>query len=231
MPNVYMRVLDLFSGTGSIPKELKPTDECISVDIADTFHKPTILCDIMEWDYANTFPVGHFDVIFAGCPCTEYSRLRDCFRHTKPPRIEEANKLVLRTLEIIEYFKPRYWFIENPDTGKLKDQSFMQDLPYRRTSYCMYGFDYRKLTRIWTNNERFQPKLCHRGSCGKVVARRHPGSIGWKQSRTLAEKYSYPPLLVRELIDSCRTPESSSRTAADAEAEGAREAAASCVVS
>jgi site-specific DNA-cytosine methylase len=200
-----MKVLDLFSGTGSIPKGLTPDDECVSVDISDKFHTPTLLIDVMDWDYANAFPVGYFDVVFAGCPCTEYSRLKDCFKSTKPPNVEEANKVVMRTLEIIEYFKPKFWFIENPDTGKLKDQPFMQCLPYRRLSYCMYGYKYRKLTRIWTNNERFQPRLCRRGSCGQVREGRHLASIGWKQNHSLSQKYSYPPELVRELLRSCRS--------------------------
>ena len=159
----------------------------------------------MEWDYKSAFPIGHFDVIFAGVPCTEYSRLRDCCKHTKPPDIEKANKVVLRTLEIIDYFKPKFWFIENPDGGKLKDQEFMRDLPYHRVSYCHYGYDYRKTTRIWTNNTAFKPKLCVRGDCGKTVGRRHIASIGQKKHLPLAQKYSYPPELVRELLNNCRS--------------------------
>ena len=199
-----MRVLDLFSGTGSIPKQLKEEDECVSVDISGDFHEPTILVDIMEWDYKSAFAVGHFDVIFAGVPCTEYSRLRDCCKKTKPPDLEKANKVVLRTLEIIDYFKPKFWFIENPDGGKLKEQEFMRDLPYHRVSYCMYGYDYRKTTRIWTNNREFQPKLCVRGSCGKTIGRRHIASIGQKKFLNLSQKYSYPPELVWELLESTR---------------------------
>ena len=126
-----MRILDLFSGTGSIPKQIRADDECVSVDISADLHEPTILVDIMEWDYKSAFPIGHFDVIFAGVPCTEYSRLRDCCKHTKPPDIEKANKVVLRTLEIIDYFKPKFWFIENPDGGKLKDQEFSSRSTHR----------------------------------------------------------------------------------------------------
>jgi len=43
-----MRILDLFSGTGSIPKEIRADDECVSVDISADLHEPTILVDIME---------------------------------------------------------------------------------------------------------------------------------------------------------------------------------------
>ena len=200
-----MRVLELFAGTGSISKQMTDADECVSLDISAEFFEPTILTDIMEWDYRSAFPQGHFDVIWAGVPCTEYSRLRDCFKHTKPPDIEGANRIVLRTLEIIDYFKPKFWFIENPDSGRLKVQEFMRDLPYHRVSYCMYGFPYRKTTRIWTNNTAFQPKRCVRGSCGTMNGRRHQTSIGGAKYQRLGQKYAYPPNLVRELLHSCRT--------------------------
>ena len=45
-----MRVLDLFSGTGSIIKGLNEDDEGVSVDFSGEFHEPTIKVDIMEWD-------------------------------------------------------------------------------------------------------------------------------------------------------------------------------------
>ena len=62
----------------------------------------------------------------------------------------------------------------------LETPEFMRDLPYHKVSYCMYGFDYKKNTRIWTNNAAFQPKLCTKGSCGKRIGRRH--AVSWTQS-------------------------------------------------
>lgn len=200
-----MKILSLFSGTGSIEKETREDDEVTSVDISDSLYPPSVCVDILKWDYKNAgFAAGHFDAIFAGVPCTEYSRLRDCCKKTKPPDIAKANEIVLRTLEIIEYFKPKFWFIENPDGGKLKEQEFMKDLPYHRVSYCMYGYDYRKTTRFWTNNTHFKPKLCVRGSCGKVLNGRHQATIGQRKFLPLSQKYSYPPELVRDLLQSCR---------------------------
>ena len=200
-----MRVLDLFSGTGSIQKGLRATDFCVSLDISDKYHTPTIMTDILEWDYRSSkMGRGSFDVIFAGVPCTEYSKLRDCCKKTAPPDLEKANAIVRRTLEIIDYFQPKFWYIENPDAGTLKDQPFMRDLPYHRVSYCMYGFDYRKTTRIWTNNAAFQPKICVKGSCGKRIGRRHCARIGLKVYTPLTQKYAYPPELVRELLESTR---------------------------
>ena len=68
----------------------------------------------------------------------------------------------------------------------------------------MYGYDYRKTTRIWTNNTAFQPKLCSKGSCGKTAGKKHLATIGRKKHTPLAQKYSYPPELVRDLLESCR---------------------------
>ncbi len=52
--------------------------------------------------------------------------------------------LLIRTEDIIDYFKPKHYFIENPKSGKMKDYCYR---PYYDVSYCQYGFDYqRKLT-------------------------------------------------------------------------------------
>lgn len=199
-----MRVLDLFSGTGSVKKALRPEDACVSLDINRRFGNPDIEVDILEWDYKSAFKPGDFDLIFAGCPCTEYSALRETTKHLKPPNIEYANKLVQKTLEIFDYFKPKFWFIENPDSGKLKNQSFMEDLPYTRVSYCMYGFPYRKNTRLWTNSG-FEGRLCDgKNACGKMVGRKHGASIGDKSWVRSDQRNSYPPQLVNDIIDHCR---------------------------
>ena len=51
-----MRVLELFSGTGSISKICDELDwECVSVDINDNYDTPTIMTDVMTWNYKKTF--------------------------------------------------------------------------------------------------------------------------------------------------------------------------------
>jgi hypothetical protein len=213
-----MRVLELFSGTKSISKALVG-NEIISVDILDT-HKPSIVSDIMKWDY-KIYPSGYFNVIWASPPCTQYSKAKT----TGIRNIEEANKIVLRTIEIIEYFNPDVWFIENPQTGLLKDQEFMGFLPYYDVDYCQYGMMYRKRTRIWTNLENLNAKLCpgankclamngkkHKLSCGNgYTSDTKTSSIysGCKYSeRTvkLNEKYSIPQLLLKDLLHMVLTP-------------------------
>ena len=74
--------------------------------------------------------------------------------------LELANSIVQRTLEILDYFDPDIYFIENLQTGLLKLQLFMQELQYEDLDYCMYGMPYRKRTRLWNNCISFLPKLC-----------------------------------------------------------------------
>ena len=67
-----------------------------------------------------------------------------------------------KALEIIDYFKPRSWFMENPHHGRLKE---FIDLPHYVVDYCQYAdFGYRKRTCIWTDLARFEPKLCRKGN-------------------------------------------------------------------
>jgi len=98
-------------------------------------------------------------MIWASPPCTEYSRAKS--RGVR--KLELANGIVKRTLEIIDYFDPEYYIIENPQTGLLKEQRFMSLLPFKDVGYCKYGLSYRKRTRLWNNVEQWSPRpLCQK---------------------------------------------------------------------
>ena len=109
--------------------------EVISLDLKNA----DINCDILDWDY-TIYPVGHFDVIWASPPCTEYSKAKS--RGIR--NIDDANKIVLKTLEVIEYLNPTYHILENPQTGLLKNQPFMYGISYKDLDYCKYGMQYRE---------------------------------------------------------------------------------------
>jgi hypothetical protein len=209
-----MRLLELFSGTKSVSKAVGHLyEEIISLDVLNK-NNPTIVCDILSWDYKQ-YPQGHFDAIWASPPCTEYSKAKTVGIRN----LDLANNIVKRTLEIIQYFNPDKWFIENPATGLLKNQEFMEGIPYYDVDYCQYGKDYRKRTRIWTMNTNFEPKLCNKKTCTKVVNNKHIASCGNGYSSdikttskysgtkytnklvTKDEKYSIPEQLIKDLFN------------------------------
>ena len=131
------KLLELFSGTGSVGDVAKELGYVVIS--LDRDMEADIKTDIMDWNYKSFEPKA-FDVIWASPPCTEYSRCK-----TRAPRdIEGANLIVQRTLDILEYFEPKYWMIENPQTGLLKDQLCMWGIPFKDVDYCRYGLPYRK---------------------------------------------------------------------------------------
>lgn len=182
-----MKILELFSGTRSVGKCCDALGwESISVDLllpAD--HQ----IDIMEFDYKQ-YDKDEFDIIWASPPCVSYSRLQNCWlgrkkkdgiiytREIMEKDMKEGDKLVMKALEIIEYFNPVLWFMENPATGKLKDREFMKDIPFYDVDYCKYSdWGYKKKTRIWTNKKDWNALICH-NDCENMVETQHKKVLG-----------------------------------------------------
>ena len=203
-----MKCLELFCGTKSFRKACPPDWEVISVDIMKKFN-PDICCDILELDYKALWDVGEFDIIWCSPPCQFFSVCRNSWigRHVKlrkevmtrelilEDEIEHGLPLVRKAFEIIDYFKPSKWFLENPQTGRLKNH--ITDKPFIDVDYCRYGFDYKKRTRIWTNVDSLENQLC---TCG---VKRHSVRIGRKDtSRRVGrnERYKIPPNLIKYLL-------------------------------
>tara|TARA_S200002703_G_scaffold138709_1_gene129057 strand:+ start:1251 stop:1826 length:576 start_codon:yes stop_codon:yes gene_type:complete len=189
-----MRTLELFCGTKSFSKYFFCDN--VSVDI-DPKTNPTICVDILEWDYTSLGDLD-FNIIWASPPCIEYST---CLT-TRPRDLEHADKVVKRTLEIIEYFNPDYWYLENPYTGLLKTRPIMENRYFFIVDYCKYGYNYRKRTAIWTNNLDYKPRPLCKKDCGSVINGKHIGHFGTGgASCNLNSKYSVP----RELIEDIRS--------------------------
>ena len=182
-----VKVLELFSGTRSVGKCCDKLGwESYSVDLMSD--DADFKGDIMEFDYKQ-FPKDSFDIVWASPPCTNYSKLQDGWlgrmrkgqiytREIQEKEMTADDKLVIRTLEIIEYFNPEHWFIENPASSRMKDRLYMKDKPFYLVDYCMYSdWGYKKRTRIWTNKKDYNAKLCDK-NCGNMVGNLHKTNLG-----------------------------------------------------
>jgi hypothetical protein len=207
-----IRVLELFAGTGSVGKVCKSFGwEVVALDLAGA----DINVNIMDWDYEKAFPPGHFDIVWASPPCRTFSNLRQSWigRKLKEHNGEVCSAELLtrdmerigvpilrRTQEIIEYFKPKTYVIENPQTGRMKDYL---DLPYYDADYCKYtDWGYQKRTRFWTNAKWLNKRpllLCKKDCCNMDKAgKKHIGGV--TRGTTLKDRYRVPPVLIQHIF-------------------------------
>ena len=209
-----MRILSLFDGTGSICVPFAAAGwECQRVDL-DGRHGATVVCDVRTWDYsAEPAP----DVIFAGCPCENFSIARTTAK--TPRNFELADSLVAATWRIIQHFlelNPRLqWFIENPAPSLLWKRAVADPFPHRVVlDYCQYSSEmgYRKRTKLATNSDFEGRPLCKPNTCAACVDGRHiksaqRGPCKGKDKQmdrcTLDQLHGYPPQLCEEIYAFC----------------------------
>ena len=178
----------------------------MTVDILPLF-KPDIVADILTWNYQE-YPPGMFDIIWASPPCTEYSKAK-----TRGERnLTLADSLVAKSFEIIDYFKPKIWIVENVGTGLLVDrmESIRPHLESVLVDYCSYGKPYRKRTIFWSNlADQLDLKLCRGpGHCQGMTGTKHKGSCGNGTSTynsvgisSVWEKDSIPVALIDSILE------------------------------
>jgi hypothetical protein len=203
-----MKVLELFAGSRSVGKIAEELGmEVFSSDLIafEGIHYPI---SILDFDVTKV-PFKP-DVIWASPPCTGFSVAAIGYHWTGGrgayiPKTDTAKlgiELVKKTLEIIEYFQPTYWFMENP-RGVLRKLDIVQGLRKNSVTYCQYGDERMKPTDIWTNSKVWVPKpMCKNGDPCHVAAPR--GSRTGTQGRANAyERSKIPEELCREILKSC----------------------------
>jgi hypothetical protein len=158
-------MLELFCGTKSVGDIFSSSGyDVISLDYNKKFNA-THTEDILKWDYRQ-YPSGYFDVIWASPDCTTWSIATGGKYRTKASiyglnnqhqaQASLGNEMVLRVMEIITYFQPKAWFIENPK-GLLK--YFPPLVQYidcvganmNLIYYGNYNWGFPKPTNIWSN--------------------------------------------------------------------------------
>ena len=167
--------------------------------------------DILTWNYKQ-YPRNHFKLITASPVCMWWSRCRFSWIGRKlkvhgdtiiTAEILENDieifgiPMVDKVFEILDYFNPEYYIVENPKTGRMKEY-ISQNIPYYDVDYCMFGLKYKKATRFWTNIKNFKYNKCNHkkhefniGGKGKVLK-------GGKSNRL--HRYKIPENLIKNLL-------------------------------
>jgi C-5 cytosine-specific DNA methylase len=203
-----MKVLELFAGSRSIGKVANKLNwEVFSSDF-EAFDGIDYQIDILEFD-VNKVPFKP-DIIWASPPCTGFSvaAIGRNWQKTETDAIPKTDtarlgiELVRQTIQIIDHFQPKYFFIENP-RGMLRTLQIMQRFKRQGVTYCQYGDDRMKPTDIWTNSNTWNPRpMCKNGDSCHISAPR--GSRTGTQGLANAyERSKIPEQLCLEILQSC----------------------------
>tara|TARA_Y100001963_G_scaffold64374_1_gene89706 strand:- start:169 stop:786 length:618 start_codon:yes stop_codon:yes gene_type:complete len=163
-----MNILELFAGSRSFSNIAENLGHKTFTSDINDFDKIDYVTNILDFD-VNRVPFSP-DIIWASCPCTFFSvaSIGKHWHKDHTPKTEQAKlgiKIVQKTLDIIDHFKPKYFYIENP-RGKLRKLDVISSVPYRKTiTYCSYKDTRMKPTDIFTNDFNWVPRnMCHNGN-------------------------------------------------------------------
>ena len=140
-------------------------------------------------------------MIAAGPPCEEYSTAKT----VQPRNFEKADEIIEKTLEVIRWFDPPVWWLENPRRGYLKSRECIRHVPFIDDDYCQFSdWGYQKPTRIWgcESIAELDNRLCDGFSCPNLERTpdghfRHKESLGgWGMKHGTSLKSRTPAALV-----------------------------------
>jgi len=200
-----VKILELFAGSCSFSNVGREMGHEAFTSDREAFGEIDYIVDVMDFDLSRV-PFKP-DIIWASPPCTYFSvaSIGTHWNQNHTPKTEKAKygcEVVKKTVEIIEYFDPKFWFIENP-RGKLRKLGLVPGI--RQTvTYCQYGDARMKPTDIWTNTMLWNPRpMCKNGdSCHDSAPRgSKTGTQGLKGNY---ERSKVPRQLCEEILNIAR---------------------------
>lgn len=120
-------ILSLFDLTGTWCEPYKQAGyNVIQIDLQ-------LGIDIMDWDYKNEVNKGDVYGILNASPCDDFalSGARWFKDKDQDGRTEHSIKIAKKGMEIIEYYNPEFWVLENPMTRIHKVIPEIGELKYK----------------------------------------------------------------------------------------------------
>lgn len=200
--------LELFAGFSSISKEFaKLGYDTFTIDWDKRFdvNMHADISKLQIEDLPEEF--RHPDVVFCGTECTTYSVAAISKHRRKNPetgnldpiseKAKFADAMNRHVKELIKMMNPKVIIWENP-VGALRKMDFMQDYIRNETTYCQWGFSYRKATDFFSNIDLHLKPPCKNGDPCHEKAPRGARS-GLQAIKDPALKSVYPPLLCEHI--------------------------------
>lgn len=144
-------ILSLFDYSGNWPKYYKENGYSVyQVDLK-------LGIDILELSKKD-FPFDSVHGILAAPPCTDFAGSGAQYWKAKDEdgRTEASLALIDKTLEIIEWFQPTWWVLENP-VGRLPKLRPQIGSPWYFQPFW-YGDAWTKKTGLWGNFNKDLPR-------------------------------------------------------------------------
>jgi len=160
------RMLDIYSGLGGASEAFikagwevhRLENNLLLTDLESEYYVPgTTHQDVLEWPF-HELPSGYYDFIWASPPCREFSTAYAAPRSVAARNNEEYEpnmQLVTKAKEIIDWFQPTYWVIENV-SGASKYISKLLQVPPRQIvgPFFLWGnFPFITMDYDWTHSK------------------------------------------------------------------------------
>ena len=204
--------MELFSGFEGISNAFRANGhECFTIDWDERFPS-SMHCDISKLKLEDLPEEWrHPDVVFAGTDCTTYSVAAISKHRRKNPitgnldpisdKAKFADDMNRHVRDLISKMNPKIFIFENP-MGGFRKMDFVQDLILNTTTYCKYGFTYRKQTDFPSNIDLHLKPPCKNGSSCHEKAPRG-ARTGLQAIKDPALKAVYPPELCKHIVKEC----------------------------